>query len=272
VNNGASILARGGDGGDTFNKANQVISPGLDGNPGTNDDVVVGLVPGAVPSGSGAPGGGGSGGGVVLISKGNLTVAGTINTSGGAGGTSGNANRDGGAGGGGRILLMCVPPCTVDTTGSTLTGGTLGVGGWTPTVDLASVGQSQWFDLELPTVDFNPGGTNPPFSTDNFAELTRPLPPVDTGQWGLVQGVDFDAVLEFQGAADLNPLPTVGGPPPSTSLGLTPWSTSVDSIDNKRFVRFRWRFFARDGYVGANPANPNAPLPRVDDVTIPFKK
>ena len=62
-------------------------------------------------------GGGGSGGGVLLLAGGKLTVSGTLDTKGGAGGKSYYAD-PGGAGGQGRIKLLAAD--TLTTTGATL--------------------------------------------------------------------------------------------------------------------------------------------------------
>ena len=97
-------------------------------------------------------------------------------------------------------------------------------------------------------------------------------PPVGSGGGGQVQGVTFDVALEFQGADFLNPEPGVGTP--TTADGLTQWfdRLAIDSIDNKRFFRWRWRFWTVDDYgqQGGDPAN--LPVPTVFDLTIPFVK
>jgi len=81
-----------------------------------------------------------------------------------------------------------------------------------------------------------------------------------------VDGVDFDVTLEFQGADEL--IPALPGTPTDT-LGLTAWSTDVNTIDTKRFVRWRFRFFVADSYpafgLGA------LPMPAVLDLIIPYE-
>jgi hypothetical protein len=246
-----TINADGGAGGSTFNKANTNFAPGADGNLGTGDDVMTGPAVNGVPSGDGGPGGGGSGGGIVLLAKGNVAVTGTLSVAGGAGGTSGDPDRVGGAGGIGRIYLGAAPPSTVSTVGATTTPGALNSGIWNPTVDLASVGMSQWFDLGAPTAQFQT-----PFSTTNFAVLPG------------LQGVDWDAVLEFQGADSIAS--------PEIGTGLTQWSPVVTDVNFKRLVRYRWRFFVSSAYPGYQfqgaPPGTGKPMPAVLDTTIPFTR
>jgi hypothetical protein len=258
-----TINASGGAGGDTFGPADQLRSPGEDGMPFTGDDFITGVNPGATPSGQGLPGGGGSGGGIVLISKTSVFVTGTLTAAGGAGGSS--ATITGASGGAGRIAIGLMPGGTSALGGATIVPAAATFT-WNPTTHLASVGQSHWFDLFTPTADFNPDitgdgvGDSPPFFSTNFSELTTA---------GLVQGTDFDGILEFQGADTLSPVPG-GAAPPATATGLTQWNPDVNLIDGKRYIRYRWRLFARDGYpaYGAGAQE----MPAVRDMTIPFRR
>jgi hypothetical protein len=256
---GSVLQADGGAGGSTYNKANTLVGAGPDMNVGTSDDVVAGLIPGAVPSGQGGPGGGGSGGGALFFSVGAVGLHGFVSCGGGAGGQSGSANRVGGAGGGGRFAVGT--NSGIDTTGATWNLATAFGFGWAPTVNLDSAGVSQWYDLSSPTADFQV-----PFYTTNFATLTSLL---------LIQGVDWDATLEFQGADNLSPIPG-GATPPTSATGLTQWDSNIDSVDFKRFVRYRWRFHVADNYPGwqlsTQPPGTGKPLPQVLDITIPFNR
>jgi hypothetical protein len=250
-----TLRANGGRGGSTYDQANQQLSIGPDGQPMTSDDVIVGIIPGAIPSGQGGPGAGGSGGGFLLVSRGNMTVSGVVSVVGGAGGASGDPDRVGGAGGDGRVVLMTMAGGgTIDTTGATVNGGPAQTsqGGWSPTVVGASAGQSVWFDLSTPTAQFQT-----PFFTTNFAFLQSQ---------GLIQGVDFNAVLEFQGADTLVPAPG-GATPPTTATGLTQWSTNETSVNLKRYVRVRWRFMVANNFPSAT-----SPMPAILDHTIPFSR
>jgi hypothetical protein len=137
-------------------------------------------------------------------------------------------------------------------------------------VDLVSVGQSEWVDLFTPTAEFapDPDGPGPlgqqfPTFTSNFGALTG---------IGLIQGAggDFDALLEFQGADDVSPIPS--GATPDQADGLTPWvsAANITTLDFKRYFRWRWRFFVSNTYIGhGGAANP---LPQVFDVEIQFEK
>jgi hypothetical protein len=265
-----TIVADGGVGGSTYNLANQNVNAGNDGMPGNSDDFVDGLAVGAVPSGDGGPGGGGSGGGIALFSRSlvDLQATSSLLARGGMGGTSGDVDLVGGQGGGGRVLLGALSGGAVNTNGTIDVGGAA-IGStlsttWRPPIDLASAGVSEWVDMFVASADFDP-----PFWVDNFDFLTTTN--------GLVQGVDFDAVLEFQGADDLSPLPAPGVTP-STAIGVTPWSSDQDMVDNKRYVRWRWQFFVADDYPGT-PAKAAArsfgmplPMPSILDLTIPFTR
>jgi hypothetical protein len=261
------IRADGGAGGSTYDFANQQQNAGPDGDQGTDDDYISGIQLAAVPSGGGGPGGGGSGGGILLIGKAGVAISGTLSAQGGAGGQSGDASRVGGGGGAGRIALGVMtgapPPATPGTVTPAATSFT-----YRPTVDTGSSGQSRWIDLFTNTADFAPpvppplGPPELPFSTNNFAALTG---------GGLVRafpGGDFDAVWEFQGASTLVPVP--GGPvAPSGGTGITAWSTNVNTLDGKRYIRYRWRFYVKDGYPGNGGLA--TPMPGILDLTIPFK-
>lgn len=265
-----SVQANGGAGGSTYNLANQAVQD-PDGDAGTDNSFVAGLKPAAVPSGDGGPGGGGAGGAIFFVAKGSLSVSGTLSAVGGAGGSSGHASRVGGAGAPGRISLMTfVGGGTVSNTGTTTPAAGAFDNAYAPTVDLASSGQSAWVDLFTPTVDFNPviaAMPQPPTANTNFDFLSDPM------GLNLTRGLggDYEAAWEFQGADDLAPVP--GGPvAPSLADGLTTWVdvSAIDALDGKRYFRWRWRFFVRDGYPGRGLAA--APLPTVQDLTIPFTK
>ena len=81
---------------------------------------------------------------------------------------------------------------------------------------------------------------------------------------------DFDALLEFQGADDVSPIPS--GATPDQADGLTPWvsAANITTLNFKRYFRWRWRFFVKDGW-GEDPGDPDPlPLPTVFDLSIPF--
>lgn len=208
--------------------------------------------------------GGGAGGALLLIGEGGVLLqpGATLSAAGGAGGTSGTVGYSGGAGSDGRITLMDVGGPAVSTTGALLTPAA-STFTWRPTVQNASVGQSQWIDLFTPTVNFNPviGVPQVPFDTDNFSVL------ITAGQ---VRGpaAGFDAVWEFQGADSLTPLPSAGTP--SAATGLTQWSTNIDLCDGKRYFRYRWRFQVSSAFPATGPSA--LPMPAVLDCTIPFVK
>ena len=82
------------------------------------------------------------------------------------------------------------------------------------------------------------------------------------------------AILEFQGADEISPAPGDLGltPKASTSVtAVTPWTTDIDMLDGKRYIRWRWRFFVAEDFP-AIPGIPGGPLPMpgVLDMTIPF--
>ncbi|MGE0192847.1 MAG: hypothetical protein AB7T63_12495 [Planctomycetota bacterium] len=252
------IEADGGDGGSTFSEAQLIFGDGDDGNPGTSDDTVVGIQNAVVPGGDGGPGGGGSGGGILLIGQ-TVSMAGTLSAQGGVGGTSASLTRVAGAGGNGRVAIISFAGQALPSvTGSSSPAAFTSAGASTqynPTVDLASVGQSEWVDLFTPTAEFapDPDGAGPlgqqfPTFNSNFAALSG---------LGLVQGAgaDFDGVLEFQGADDLSPVPA--GATPTTADGLTQWvsAANITSINFKRYFRWRFRFFVSATYVGHGPAS-----------------
>jgi len=280
------IQANGGAGGNTYGPADQLIDPGPDAG-SAGDDVFLGLLgTPAVASGDGGPGGGGAGGGICLVGKDGVAVAagGTVSATGGLGGESNNASRVGGNGADGRIMFAAYTGASVTVSGS-VTPAPFTMPGFSTPVELCSVGQSDWVDLFTNNTDFAPdiGGQiqAPTFQANftlsigdpGFLEL-----PTASGGGGQTPGVDFDAALEFQGAdflndGDGNPADPLTGTPTEAD-GLTQWFdvAMIDSIDGKRYVRWRWRFFAKDGY-GQSPGDPaNLPVPTVFDVTIPFVK
>ncbi|MDF1701911.1 MAG: hypothetical protein P1V36_12200, partial [Planctomycetota bacterium] len=278
----AVLTANGGKGGNTYGPSEQLFDPGEDGNPGTADDVFLGLAPGAPATGTGdgGPGGGGSGGAIFLIGKMDITVdaGATIEANGGAGGTSNNGTRAGGAGALGRIALL------------RFAGGsqTIGIAApnlatapdWQPTVDEQSTGQSDWVDLFTPTADFAPlvnGQPQFPTFNGNFQFPGAAIPgfletPMGSGGGGQTHGVTFEGRLEFQGADFLLPEPGVGTP--TSADGLTTWFdwTTIDSIDGKRYIRWRWRFWTESTYGSTFPGPGVLPVPTVFDLTIPFIK
>src|SRR5690606_36745183 len=120
---------------------------------------------------------------------------------------------------------------------------------WNPSTDLTSQGVSQWINLVTSTTTFGV-----PFWDDNVATLTG---------GGLVAGTDFSITLEFQGADSLLPDAIA----PTSATGLTAWSTSPSSVDNKIFFRWRFRFFVANTFDQAT-----FPMPQVLNITIPFQK
>ncbi len=285
VASGAVISANGGVGGNTYGDPDLLISGGGDGDVMTPaDNIFEGLLgTPAAASGDGGPGGGGAGGGIMLISKTSVTVAGTIRALGGAGGTSADANRVGGDGSDGRIALRTYGTGAITLTGSTITPAANTSNSFDTPVEQTSVGQSDWVDLFTSNTEFAPtiGGDVqwPTFDANFSLDLGDPgylELGVGSGGGGQVLGTDFDAKFEFQGADVLN-----DGDGNSTDAltdtpieadGLTPWfdSSLISGINGKRYVRWRWRFFARDGwgdtFVGV------LPLPTVFSVTVPFVK
>ncbi|MCB9825629.1 MAG: hypothetical protein H6805_07340 [Planctomycetes bacterium] len=267
------VQADGGDGGSTYSEAQLIFGDGDDGMAGTSDDTVVGIQNAVTPGGDGGPGGGGSGGGILLIGR-TASMAGTLSAQGGTGGTSALLTRVAGDGGNGRIAIISFAGQALPTVTGTATPSAFVSAGastqYNPTIELASVGQSEWVDLFTPTAEFapDPDGVGPlpqqfPTFTSNFAGLTG---------LGLVQGAgaDFDGVLEFQGADDLSPSPA--GVTPTTADGLTQWvsSANITSINFKRYFRWRFRFFVSSTYVGhGGSANP---MPQVFDLEIQFEK
>ena len=294
-----AIEANGGAGGNTYGPNEQAFDPGEDGNEGTADDIFTGLAGGApaMGTGEGGPGGGGSGGGIFLCGRTGLTIAAGAQLSavGGAGGTSksvnGGVGRAGGVGGAGRILCttfegsaapsIAANTCTPDAPGE---GGVGTPTRWSPTIDTTSVGQSEWVDLFTTSTQFAPDVNMikqfPTFNGNFSGDLNEPgllEVPVMDGGGGQVFGNPgvgtFNAQFEFQGADDLSS-PTVDLGTPTVAVGLTQWYdvTSIEMINFKRYFRWRWRFFAQDGY-GEDPGDPaNLPLPTVFDLTIPFIK
>ncbi len=263
-----SIQCNGGAGGNTYAEADQTV----DGTP-----AVTGVNLAAAASGDGGPGGGGSGGGILLAGRDGVevTAAGSISAVGGAGGASGDIDLVGGTGSDGRIILAKFAGAggTVVNSGTVNPAPTTTVD-YAPTVDLASVAQSDWYDLLGPPVVFAPkvpdtptGIPQLPVFNSNFSDLTAA---------GLVQGTDWDAVWEFQGADTLTPEPNAtatGTPTPTSATGLTSWEpvSNITAINNKRWVRYRWRFFVADTYNGWGVGTAD-PLPQVTDVVIPFRK
>ena len=284
VSSTALVSANGGVGGNTYGPADQLIDPGDDGNPGTSDDIFMGLAPGAPATGTGdgGPGGGGSGGGIVLFGMTglNVDVGATLRALGGAGGTSNNADRFGGAGSVGRICLLTRQGGPAPVVNGTVTPAPVTSPGWQPSTEDQSTGQSDWIDLFTATADFAPvvgGEPQLPTHNGNFQFPGAVIPgfletPTGSGGGGQVYGVTFDARLEFQGADFLLPDPSVGTP--TSADGLTLWfdRLNIDSLDTKRYIRWRWRFWTVSNY-GENPGDPvNLPVPTVFDLTIPFIK
>ena len=278
VPSGGLVSANGGDGGNTYSEVQHQLDVGPDGDPNTADDFVSGILdislllpPNDTPQGEGGPGGGGSGGGIFLVGVDSCTVAGTIEALGGAGGVCGIANMNGqGGGGDGRIVLMTFDSAAAApvTAGATFNAASIETTDrYTPTVANASVGQSEWIDLAAGNADFNPefpemsGTFNPPLFASNAFFLTN-TGGLDEGPAGTDH---FEIIWEFQGCDILNP---VLGPPFDTGTGCTAWSTSIDDIDLKRYIRWRFRFAVRDNFpaygLGA------LPLPKVLNLVIPY--
>lgn len=271
LNVGGTITANGGAGGNTYAIPQQEIDVGPDMAAGGGDDSLIGVAAGASPTGAGAPGGGGAGGAIYLVARTALNVAATatLTADGGAGGTCGVAGLVGGAGGSGRITLQ--------TFGSAAAGPSTAVGAtfspaadtvvrYNPMIHDTSVGQSEWIDLFVTTTIFDPmvaGQTAVPTANDNFTFLTTP---VGSGGAGLTQGVEFDAVWEFQGADDLVPNPDVA----TSAVGLTAWTplASIGTLNGKRYLRWRWRFFVADSYPATGTGA--TPLPQILDLVIPY--
>ena len=271
LNVGGTITANGGAGGNTYSIADQDIDVGADMAAGGGDDSLLGVSAGATPSGEGAPGGGGAGGAIFLVARTALNVAATASMScdGGAGGTCGVPGLVGGVGGPGRITFQTFGSAAAAPTiagGATLSPAASSAVRYNPTIHDTSVGQSEWIDLFVSTTIFDPmvGPTTAvPTANDNFMFLTTA---VGMGGAGLTQGVEFDAVWEFQGADDLVPSPELA----TSAVGLTAWTplASIGTLNGKRYLRWRWRFFVADSYpatgVGATP------LPQILDLVIPY--
>jgi hypothetical protein len=53
-------------------------------------------------------------------------------------------------------------------------------------------------------------------------------------------------------------------------VGLTPWTpvSSIASLNGKRYLRWRWRFFVSDSFPGRG-TSPVA-LPQILDLLIPY--
>ncbi|MFO0934573.1 MAG: hypothetical protein U1E39_17945 [Planctomycetota bacterium] len=261
VGSTGQINVNGGAGGNTFGPADQLITD--PDNNTTGDEYVAGVVnPNGAGTGQGGGGGGGAGGAILLQGRDAVTVSAgaVLSAQGGAGGTTGGG-KNGGAGSVGRIAIMAFQSTTdFGSSGTVTVGGTVtpaaGVSGavWQPTIDETSQGVSKWFDLL---------GTNTafqlPFWTDNVATLTG-------APNNLVQGTDFDLVVELQGATGLNSLPD-----PTTAATLTPWTvhTSFATLNGKQYVRWRARFRVRRS-GSLNPAV--HPMPTIFDLTVPFQK
>ncbi len=252
-----SISCNGGAGGSTFAIADQSIDLGADdapGGTGENADRVTGVNGGATPSGSGGPGGGGAGGGILLVGGTGVTLSATavLTADGGAGGQSGDVDLVGGNGAQGKIAFGAKSGASVTVDASATVSPAQTAFEYKPTVDHVSAAMSHWYDLFTNTVIFDM-----PFWTDNFTDL---------GDDGLVLGVDYNVVLEFQGAANLSPLP-VGGATPLTATGVTQWSANPNDVDGLRYVRYRWRFDCADDYPYTM-----SELPAILDFTIPFTR
>ncbi|MDJ0522640.1 MAG: hypothetical protein QNJ90_11285 [Planctomycetota bacterium] len=286
IGSSAVISANGGDGGNTYGPGDQLIDPGLDNTPGNADDLFIGLVGSPGPaSGDGGPGGGGAGGGICIVGTSiNVSAGASVTATGGSGGSSGDPTRNGGDGAPGRIFLT-----TFGGTAPTVNGTTdplaTSASGFTTPVDLASVGQSDWVDLFTDNTDFAPlvGGIAqvPTFKGNFTLDLGDPgflELPTGSGGGGQTAGTDFDAKLEFQGADFLNDGDGNAADPitdtPSEADGLTVWydASQIDLVDGKRYIRWRWRFFVKDGYGTGAGDPPNLAVPTVFDVTIPFVK
>lgn len=266
------IHCDGARGGNTYKPGNQVVNGGPDGIVGganAADDFISGVVDDTLTTpalmGDGGAGGGGSGGAILLQARTSLDINSTavLTAVGGAGGTAASAN--GGAGGAGRIALMtfaggdlaAVAAPNVIAGASLTPAAGVSSASWKPTVDTTSVAVSEWINFVT-----NVTTISTPFWDDNFPVLTAA---------GLQQGagLDFNAVVEFQGADTLSP--TVVAPTQGT--GLTAWSTTPPN--NKIFVRWRWRFFVnRSGQGGPAPFFDQTihPMPQILSFTIPFSK
>lgn len=254
------INVRGGAGGNTFGPADQVLTD--PDNMTTGDEFIAGVVnPTAAGTGQGGAGGGGSGGAILLQGRDAVTIAAgaLLDAQGGAGGTSATAN--GGAGAVGRIGIMAFQATSdFGGNGTVSIGGTVtpaaGISGsvWQPTIDETSQGVSKWFDLLGTNTQFQL-----PFWTDNVSVLTG-------APNNLVQGNDFDLVIELQGATGLNSLPD-----PTGSTSLTPWTvhSSFATLNGKQYVRWRARFRVRR----TGNLDPTVhPMPTIFDLTVPFQK
>jgi hypothetical protein len=275
------ISAKGGKGGNTYALAGQtvtVIDPTpMQPNSGDETSWVASVTDPTdvtvAKLGDGGGGGGGSGGAILLQARDSISMAGTLDVSGGAGGVMTLGTKNGGAGGQGRVGIMSMfGDATKDftisgafsNTGTVTPAGALGVSGaiWRPTVDMTSCGVPQWTDLLGPTATFQA-----PFWDSNFTFLTGA---------GLTQGVggDFNAILELQGADNLLPNATT----PTSATNLTAWlpSSSFALLNLKQFVRYRWKFFVnrQDAVVGNDPDfNPSVhAMPAILDFTLPFTK
>ena len=252
-----TIEALGGDGGNTYAVSDQIVDLGDDGDPGGEDgdaDTVVGIVPGASPSGHGGPGGGGSGGGLFLMGANGVIVnaTATLDVSGGAGGRSGLTDLNGGDGSPGKCVLSTLATGSVSVDGAATIVPSSTEHEYKPTVNLVSAGQSDWIDLSVPTNVFSA-----PFWTDNFPNLA---------DVGLVIGIDYGVTVEYQGALDLAPVPG-GDDAPATATGLSGWSSDVSALDGRRYIRYRWRFVLDDAY----PAQEQQ-LPAILEFVIPFTR
>jgi hypothetical protein len=257
------IFANGGRGGNTYAFPQQLVV----GPPG--DEYVFSVIDDtAAGTGQGGGGGGGSGGGVLLQGRSSVTIdsGAEIQANGGPGGTTGGGTRNGGAGGAGAIGIVASSLGSYTDNGGVFSPA-LGISGaiWQPTIDMISQGVSKWYDLTTGTADFKQ-----PFYQDNFLELTG-------APHNLIRGLggDFEAIFEVQGCDGLSPNAT---DPTSATAGLTPWTAitftvppappaTMAVIDNKRFVRWRWRFFVAHGYDQTN-----IPMPAILDFTLPFQK
>ncbi len=253
------IRCDGGRGGNTYAASEQnIFDP--NGDPMvTGDEYVVGVVDDTAPgTGAGGAGGGGAGGSILLQARTSLVVqaSATLSAIGGAAGTA--LSKNGGLGGSGRIGLMGFAGSGDDAVAASVTvdGGAAitpaaGVQGasWRPSTDLTSQGVSEWVNLATASAVFDP-----PFWDDNSLTLTG---------GGLVAGTDFAITLEFQGADTLAP----DSDAPTSGTGLTAWSTSVSSIDNHVYFRWRFRF-----YVAKTFDEATFPMPQVLSITIPFQK
>lgn len=266
-----TIRVNGGDGGDTFAVSDQVVDLGADEAPGGEDedaDTVTGIKPEATPSGAGGPGGAGSGGTLFFMGRTGVTIGASaeLQALGGSGGESGDVDLVGGDGSEGIILLSSMGGATITVSGTASVVPSALENPYEPTVYLASAGQSEWVDLFTPTAVFEKFSWN-----SNFVTL---------GGLGLDQGVDYDAILEVQGAETLSPVPADGVP--VTATNATEWTQinlntasenkvefdgSKSPIDGKRYFRWRWRFRVNADYPGTTVA-----LPAIENFTIEFSR